>query len=63
VIVARHCGLRVVALSAISNFAAGMSPEKLSHAITLQGAQQAAGTLSALIMTFLQELNDANHSE
>src|SRR5579859_4089443 len=30
-ILARHCGLRVAAISAISNFAEGMSDEPLSH--------------------------------
>ena len=36
--VARHCGLRVAAVSAITNFAEGMSPEPLSHEQTLRDA-------------------------
>ena len=40
--VARHCGLRVAAVSAITNFAEGMSPEPLSHEQTLRDAQRAA---------------------
>ena len=35
-IVARHCGLRVVAVSAITNFAEGMGDEALSHEQTLR---------------------------
>lgn len=52
-IVARHCGLRVLGLSLITNMAAGLSAEVLSHAATLTQAQAsgaaAAGFLTALI--------------
>lgn len=52
-IVARHCGLRVLGLSLITNMAAGLSTEVLSHAATLAQAQasgaQAAGYLCALL--------------
>jgi len=52
-ILARHCGLRVLGLSLITNMAAGMSAQVLSHAATLQQAQAsgdtAAGFLSALL--------------
>ncbi|MCF8160173.1 MAG: purine-nucleoside phosphorylase [Polaromonas sp.] len=44
-ILARHLGLRVLALSFITNLGAGMSAEDLSHAHTLQQAQ--LGSLSA----------------
>ena len=49
VIVARHCGMRVVAVSAISNLAAGLHPEKLSHELTLRGARKASKNLIHLI--------------
>lgn len=52
VIVARHCGMRVVAVSAISNLAAGMHSEKLSHEVTLQGAQVASKNLIRLVDNF-----------
>jgi purine-nucleoside phosphorylase len=52
-ILARQAGLRVLALSLITNMAAGLSDEPLSHAHTLQaaraGAQQAARVLTAVI--------------
>lgn len=54
-IVARHCGLRVAAVSVITNLAAGMSDEKLSHEQTLNTAGRAAETLSKLVMGFLEE--------
>jgi xanthosine phosphorylase len=52
-IVARHCGLRVVAVSAISNFAEGMSDKPVSHEQTLRDAAMAAGDLAPLITHFL----------
>jgi len=54
--VARHCGLRVAAISAISNFAEGLSPEPLSHEQTLRDAERAAQELAALLVRFLEDL-------
>ena len=48
-IVARHAGLRVAAISAITNLAEGLSAEPLSHEQTLRDAQGAAGDLSGLL--------------
>lgn len=52
-IVARHAGLRVLALSLITNMAAGMSAETLSHAHTLATAhaasERAVRTLAAVV--------------
>jgi len=48
-ILARHLGLRVLALSFITNLGAGMSPEKLSHAHTLQQAQLGSVAASRLL--------------
>ena len=45
-IVARHAGLRVLAVSLLTNMAAGLSAEKLSHAHTL--AQAAAASARAV---------------
>jgi purine-nucleoside phosphorylase len=43
--IARHAGMRVLALSLITNMAAGMADEALSHALTLSTAhgQRAGG--------------------
>jgi xanthosine phosphorylase len=54
--VARHCGLRVVAVSAISNFAEGLSDEPLSHEQTLRDAQRAAEALTPLLVRFVEGL-------
>ena len=55
VIMARQIGLRVVAVSAITNLGAGMDDEPLDHQQTLEQAKQAAGDLGALIEAFLRE--------
>ncbi|HEV8151364.1 MAG TPA: purine-nucleoside phosphorylase, partial [Solirubrobacteraceae bacterium] len=49
VIAARHAGLRVAAISAITNLAEGLSDEPVSHEATLRDAARAAGDLARLI--------------
>jgi xanthosine phosphorylase len=56
VIVARHCGLRVAAISVITNLAAGLGEEPLSHAHTLAEAGRAADDLSRLLVRFCEGL-------
>lgn len=52
-IIARHAGMRVLAFSLITNMAAGLSAEALSHAHTLSQAaaasDRASGLLSAVV--------------
>ena len=48
-ILARHAGLRVLALSLFTNMAAGMNAELLSHAHTLATAQAASQRAVALL--------------
>jgi xanthosine phosphorylase len=52
VILARHCGLRVAAVSAVTNLASGLSDEPLSHEHTLAGAARAADDLQRLLVAF-----------
>lgn len=56
VITARHCGLDVGAISVVTNMAAGMSSEKLSHEGTLKGAQLGVERLRKLITTLVAKL-------
>ena len=49
VILARHAGLRVAAVSAITNLAEGMGGEELSHEQTLRNAEVAARDLVRLV--------------
>jgi xanthosine phosphorylase len=51
--VARHCGLRVSAISAITNYAEGMSDRPVSHEQTLSDAAKAADDLAPLITKFV----------
>jgi xanthosine phosphorylase len=53
-IVARHAGLRVAAVSAITNFAEGMRDEPVSHEQTLRDAARAAADLAPLIARFVE---------
>jgi xanthosine phosphorylase len=53
VIVARHAGIRVAAISAITNLAVGMSDEPIDHEQTLRGAAMAAEDLTRLVRAFV----------
>jgi len=55
-ILARHAGLRVAAISTITNLAEGMSAEPLSHERTLRDAERAAGSLARLLEAFVARL-------
>lgn len=57
VIVARHCGLKVVTISSITNMACGMSDEKLTHENVLKVANQAASDLTRLIRRFMETVS------
>ena len=54
VILARHAGMRVVALSIITNLAAGMSATKLSHEQTMSNAAIASQHVQDLLRQFLK---------
>ena len=53
-IVARQCGLRVAGISCITNLAAGISKEKLSHAEVLETAERVKKAGAQLIKNFAQ---------
>ncbi len=57
-IVARHAGLRVAAVSVITNHAEGLSDEPLSHEQTLAAAESAAGDLTRLLLAFVPRLGE-----
>jgi purine-nucleoside phosphorylase len=52
VIVANHMGMRVLAISCVTNMAAGILPQKISHLEVLEVGRKVHGTL----VTFLKEL-------
>lgn len=55
-IIARHAGLRVLALSLITNMGAGLSDEALSHAHTLAQAEAASERASALLVEVVKAI-------
>jgi deoxyribose-phosphate aldolase len=55
-ILARHAGLRVLALSMMTNMAAGMQAEALSHAHTLATAGASSAAAVALLSAVVQAL-------
>ena len=52
-ILARHCGLKVAAISNVTNLAAGMSDEELSHAQTMAMAEEGARKIARILRDFL----------
>ena len=56
VILARFLGLRVAAISTITNMAAGMSAEKISHEHTKAMAPIGAAKLEKVLRRFLRDL-------
>jgi purine-nucleoside phosphorylase len=56
-IVARHAGLHVLGLSMVTNMAAGMGAEQLSHAQTLRQAQAASERAGAALAAIVQDLD------
>lgn len=54
VILARHAGLRVAALSLVTNLAAGLATEPLSHGQTLAAAAAGGATMKRLLTAFLK---------
>ncbi len=57
VIVARHAGLKVAAISTVTNLACGLSDEKLNHDDVIVVAAKASNDLSRLLNLFMENLN------
>ena len=53
-ILARHAGMKVVALSLMTNYAAGLVPGKLGHELTMSVAQGASDKVRRLLRAFLE---------
>jgi xanthosine phosphorylase len=58
VIIARHCGMKVVAISVVTNLACGLAQEKITHDEVLLVAKNVMQNLTKLIATFVGELNE-----
>lgn len=55
-LVARHCGMRVCGVSSITNYAAGMTGEELTHHETMEYGAIAAVNLDKLLRAFAERV-------
>jgi xanthosine phosphorylase len=55
VIIARHAGLKVIAVCAVTNLAVGLSEERVTHEMTLQQGEIAARKFVKLIPEFVKD--------
>jgi xanthosine phosphorylase len=53
VLLARHAGMAVIGIAAITNFAVGLSKEKITHELTLASSETLSHKLRRLISNFL----------
>jgi purine-nucleoside phosphorylase len=57
VIAARHMGIRCLAISVVTNMAAGVLPEKIDHEAALEVGAAAAGDLTSLLRELVPTLS------
>lgn len=55
VLIARHCGLKVCVVATVTNLAAGLSNQPVSHAETLENANLAADKVAHLVLQFARK--------
>ncbi len=58
VITANHMGIRVLGISCITNMAAGILPQKLTHKEVMETADKASGRFQSLLQSILPRLTD-----
>jgi purine-nucleoside phosphorylase len=56
VIVARHCGMKVLAISCVTNLAAGISTQPINHQEVLEIGQQVRGQFVALLKSLVPRM-------
>jgi purine-nucleoside phosphorylase len=59
-IVARHCGINVLAISCITNVAAGLTASEINHTEVMEVGEQAGKQLAELIVRVIPRLVSAN---
>lgn len=58
VIVARHCGLKVAVISVVTNLAAGLSDEPITHEGTVHFAAKASDNLGQLLESAVEKMTE-----
>jgi len=56
VIAANHCGLKVLGLALVTNFAAGLSDTLVNHQEVIDIANESGGKLAHLVRTILHKM-------
>jgi len=56
VVVARHCGMKVLAISVVTNMAAGILDQPINHAEVLETGQRIKGQFSELLKSLIPKL-------
>jgi len=59
-IVARHCGMNVLAISCITNVAAGLTASEINHTEVMEVGERAGKQLAELIVRVIPRLVSAN---
>ena len=57
VVVARHCGMKVLAISLVTNMAAGILDQPINHAEVLETGQRIRGQFSGLLKALIPKLS------
>jgi purine-nucleoside phosphorylase len=60
VIVANHMGMRALGISCVTNMAAGILPQKISHAEVLEAGEMVRGTLVKFLRALLPRMEKQN---
>jgi len=55
-VVARHCGMKVLAISVVTNMAAGLLDQPINHAEVLQTGRRIREQLSGLLTNLLPKM-------
>ncbi len=55
VLVAKHCGLKVIAIATVTNLSADLNKEPITHEGTLRYGQMASGNLRKLVTQYLED--------
>jgi purine-nucleoside phosphorylase len=56
VIAASHMGIKVLGISCVTNMAAGILPQKLTHTEVIETGERVKGTLAALLRAVIPQL-------
>jgi purine-nucleoside phosphorylase len=56
IIAARHCGMKIFGVSCITNMAAGVLPQKLTHQEVMETANRVKQKFESLVRVIVEEL-------